>query len=210
MRSSSLDTRETLPITVEALLRIGALRRGLFLQCPQCGTSDWHTVDHLQEQLACPGCGQEFSLPLLDENGSERAWQFRLNSLMNRAVDQDLIINALTLFRETRKRQATCMAVGLETFKADEPEAELDVCFVADQRLVAAECKTGNQVEDKDIARARLLASLGFAEFIFSTVKDAWSEDAQAQFRALSDELTTNETKMVIRTLCGKDLFDAS
>ena len=148
-------------------------------------------------------------MPLLDENGNERAWQFRLNSLMNRAVDQDLIINALTLFRETRKRQATCMTVGLEIFKGDKPEAELDVCFVADQRLVAAECKTGNQVEGKDIARARFLASLGFAEFIFSTVKDAWSEDAQTQFRTLSDELTANEANMVIRTLCGKDLFDA-
>jgi hypothetical protein len=94
--------------------------------------------------------------PLLDENGSEPAWQFRLNSLMNRAVDQDLIISALTLFHETRKRQAT-----------------------------------GDQVEEKDIARARFLASLGFAEFIFSTVKDAWSDDAQAQFMALSDELAT-------------------
>jgi hypothetical protein len=207
---AELAPRNTLPRTVETLLRFGALRRGHFLQCPQCGTSDWHTVDRLQEQVACPGCSHEFSLPLLDENGSERAWQFRLNSLVNRAVDQDLIINALTLFRETRKRQATCMAIGLEILKGDRPEAELDVCFVADQRPVAAECKTGDQVEEKDISRARFLASLGFAEFIFSTVKDAWSDDAQIQFKALSDELTTNDKKMVIRTICGKDLFDAS
>lgn len=210
MSDAELRPRDTLPRTVEALLRIGALRRGLFLQCPQCGTSDWHTVDNLQEQLACPGCSQEFSLPLLDENGSERAWQFRLNSLMNRAVDQDLVINALTLFRETRKRQAACMAVGLEILKGDMPVAELDVCFVVDQRPVAAECKTGDQVEEKDIARARLLASLGFAELVFSTVKDAWSDDAQTQFKTLSEELTSNETKMVIRTLCGKDLFEPS
>jgi hypothetical protein len=134
--------------------------------------------DHLQERVVCPGCSDAFSLPLLDENGSERAWQVRFNSLMNRAVDQDLIINALTLFRETRKRQATCMAVGLEILKGDRPEAELDVCFIANQRPVAAECKTGDQVGEKDIARARFFASLGFAEFVFSTVKDAWSDEA--------------------------------
>ncbi|PYQ91582.1 MAG: hypothetical protein DMG02_06260 [Acidobacteria bacterium] len=210
MSDSELRPRDTVPTTVEALLRIGALRRGLFLQCPHCGTSDWHTVDHLQERLVCPGCSGEFSLPLLDENGSERAWQFRLNSLMNRAVDQDLIINALTLFRETSERQATCMAVGLEILRGDRPEAELDVCFVANQRLVAAECKTGDQVEEKDIARARFLASLGFAEFIFSTVKDAWSNEAQTQFKTLVDELASSETQMVVRTICGKDLFEPS
>jgi hypothetical protein len=53
------------------------------------------------------------------------------------------------------------------------PEAELDRCFAASQRLVGAERNTGDQVEEKDIARGRFYASLGFAEFIFSTVKDA-------------------------------------
>ncbi len=84
------------------------------------------------------------------------------------------------------------------------------MCFVANQRLVAAECKTGDQVEEKDIARARFLASLGFAEFIFSTVKDAWSDEAHTQFKTLVDELASSETQMVVRTICGKDLFEPS
>lgn len=210
MSDADLAPRNTVPETVEHLLRIGALRRGLFLQCPRCGTSDWHPVDELQEQLTCPGCGQRFPLPLVDENAKERSWQFRLNSLMNRAVDQDLIVNALTLFRETRKRYATCISVGLEIFKGEEAEAELDLCFVVDQQIVAAECKIGDQVEAKDIARARFVASLGFAEFVFSTVKDAWSEDAQGQFKALAGELRKSDSKMVVRTLCGKDLFSSS
>jgi hypothetical protein len=65
-------------------------------------------------------------------------------------------------------------------------------------------------VEEKDIARARFLASLGFAEFIFSTLKDAWCDDAHTQFKALADGLAISETQMVVRTICGKDLFEPS
>jgi hypothetical protein len=207
MSDPGLSPKDTVPQTVESLLGIGALRRGLYLECPRCGTSDWHAVAELQEQLTCPGCSERFALPLIDGKGRERVWQFRLNSLMNRAVDQDLVVNALTLFRETRKRAASCMTVGLEIVKGDVVETELDLCFVVDQSLIAAECKTGDRLETKDFDRARFAASLGFAEFIFVTTQSSWSKEVAEQLVTLADELKTAGVPMTIRTLSGDDLF---
>jgi hypothetical protein len=49
MSDPSLVPRETVAETVERLVKVGALRRGVYLQCPRCGSSEWHAINQLEE-----------------------------------------------------------------------------------------------------------------------------------------------------------------
>jgi hypothetical protein len=208
MDDTSLAPRTSIPTTLAILSRLGAIVRGLFVLCPTCGSSEWYALEALDERLLCPGCRHAFHLSLLDDGANERVWQFRLNSLMNRAVDQDLLPNLFTLYRLSSSRPASCRTIGLELLRATPDVAyELDVAFVSDQRLIAAECKASDRLGSKDIDTARAAAAFGCAEFWFATAADCWNSDSLGMIEALKTEISNGNSSMVIGTIEGDQLF---
>ena len=129
---ASLGPKADLTKTVSELLRLGALVRGLFIACRNCGNSEWYPLQILDERITCAGCGHSQPLALLDSGGNELQWQFRLNSLFNRVVDQDTLPSILTLYRLRSRRGGTCGAVCLDRLSRDGARAfELATVYVS-------------------------------------------------------------------------------
>lgn len=201
----SLGPKAELPRAVSELLRLGALVRGLFIACRNCGNSEWYPLQILDERFTCAGCGNSQPLDLLDSAGNELQWQFRLNSLFNRVVDQDTLPNILTLYRLRSRRGGTCCAVGLELLSSDgAPAFELDAVYVSRGEVIGAECKRGRELGVKDVATARAAAECGFAEFWFTTASEDWSDGAKSLVEDLRAEVGP-DTK--IGMLTGDHLF---
>ena len=203
---SQLDPKATLPSTVASLVRRGAVLRGMFVPCASCGTSEWYDLAELDERLSCRGCGATQPLDLLDSAGDELRWQFRLNSLFNRAVDQDTLPNILTLFRLRSRSGGTCCSIGLELLGPDgQPRHELDVVYVRQGRVVGAECKAGSRLLAKDVEAARLASRSGFSEFWFTTTAESWNPEAEALVETLKEEVSA--AGMYVGLLTAAHLF---
>jgi hypothetical protein len=89
---------------LEPLVDLGLVRRGLDLRCPECNYRMWFGLAELDERLLCHACGREFALPTRGPGGrEEHAFVYRLDGLMARAMDQDLLPVLLALRSAVRR-----------------------------------------------------------------------------------------------------------
>jgi hypothetical protein len=182
------------------------LKRGFHLPCPHCDTPSWYPLLSIQERLQCPGCSEEFPLPVEHPPGGEIQWEYTLNSLINRAVDQDALPPILALNHLTKGQQACCLIPGLELLQGNNTLAEFDFIFLSGQQLYVGECKAGRMLAEKDFETARRAANVGIREFYFCTVT-RWDESSARGIEALRRELQSNGSRMGIRSLDGDDLL---
>jgi len=139
--------------------------------------------------------------------GSEIRWQYRLNTLINRAVDQDVLVPLLAVNHLTQGRDATCRVIGLELEKDGQALGELDYLYVSEQKLYAGECKAGTELEMKDVDRALIALELGVAEFRFCTVRQ-FSNDAQSLIsEAKQRAMKAGYPETAISSLSGEQLI---
>lgn len=182
------------------------IKRGFYLPCPQCSAPDWYPLQSLHERLVCTGCSNEFMLPVEQPPGSEIRWQYRLNSLVNRAMDQDVLPNILALHHLTKDRPCACISIGMKLLREDKEKAEFDFLFVSEQQLYAGECKAGRELKEKDYIAAVLAAELGFAGFYFCTVQ-TFSSETEHRVEELRAQLRDEGYEMDIEILSGTELL---
>jgi hypothetical protein len=180
------------------------VHRGFNLSCPNCGTPSWYPLRAIHENLVCTGCFVEFPLPVEYPHRSEITWEYTLNSLVNRVMDQDGLPPALALHYLNRDKQIYSVVPGLELLRNNTVLAELDFVFIAKSELHAGECKAGSLLAEKDFQTARLAAELGVKHFYFCTTS-TFDEASLGKIEALRDEL--RESSMEITTLLGADLL---
>ncbi len=156
--------------------------------------------------MRCTGCGNEFHLPVEYPKGSEIQWEYRLNTLVNRGMDQDVLPNLLALHHATKGRSCSCLTTGL-TVTNHGKEKEFDFLFCTEQRLHAGECKAGSGLEEKDMATARLAADLGIVKFYFATV-GAFGTDAVGLVESLREEFRRDKVTMEVVVLSEHELLN--
>jgi hypothetical protein len=205
-----LGDRRALLALLGRLAEAGVVQRGFHATCPECQTPSWFPLRAVQERLVCPGCSASFLLPVEHPAGSSRelAWEYTLNALVNRAVDQDVLPAILALRHEAQGQRMPFFVAGLELALAGEAdaEAELDYLFVRDQGLYAGECKAGAELSDKDVRTGRLAAALGVKEFSFCTVRK-FSDTALGLVESLRAELREAPNTMAVKVLTGEELL---
>lgn len=205
LRHDSPDFKEKdlLPLLNE-LSAAGVVRRGFFLACPHCGTPNWHSLEELREHLICPGCSHKFHLPVERPYGEIR-WEYRLNSLVNRAMDQDSLpaILALHHIQKSRSIFGATPGVELQPKRQNDVAAEFDFVFVWESKVCAGECKAGTEIGEKDKKAARVAADLGVAEYFFCTPQN-FSAESQLSIAGLAEEL---KDRMPVTMLESKALL---
>jgi hypothetical protein len=182
------------------------IKRGFYLDCPHCGAPDWYPLLSINERLTCSGCSNNFGLPVEMPVGTEIQWQYRLNTLINRAVDQDVLPNILSLYYAIKQRKCSCLTVGLELLRDGRVQKEFDFLFISEQKVYAGECKAGSELGDKDSGTALLAAKLGFHRFYFCTVRN-FSSDTLRRIEETKSKLGREELKMEIEIITGTDLL---
>jgi hypothetical protein len=152
--------KEVLPV-LSALVEAGFVVRGMGVRCPTCGYRQVVLLDGQKERLRCHACHAEFLLPVLDEGQQhERPPVYRLDGLMGRAMDQDLLPVLLAL-RTLIKKFGPPRAVwpGLE-FRNGEKSSEQDLLVSSGEDVWVAECK----LRGEGLADGQLQGLLRFAD----------------------------------------------
>jgi predicted transcriptional regulator len=84
--------------TLGPLIHAGLIVRGHHLPCPVCNFKQVLDLVDLDETVRCRACRATFVLPVTEANGSrEPALTYRLDGLMARAMDQDVLPVLLAL-----------------------------------------------------------------------------------------------------------------
>lgn len=197
--------------TLAQLSKLQVVKRGLHLQCPRCGTPDWYTLGQIAETLQCVGCSTRFPLPAEYPTGSgkEPAWEYTLNTLVNRAMDQDVFPVLLALNHVLADKPPSCLVPGLELLEngKSDVQVDFDFLFVRDQQLFAGECKAGTELAAKDIATAQLADNLGFHEFWFCTIS-RFSDAAKALVSEFEKRLHDKNSTMSVKLAEEAQLLD--
>lgn len=168
-----IASRETLKLTPEDaflfLLDNGVFRAGLEFKCPNCELDFWLLLDDAKTWVDCEYCGARFNATtqLKDKNG----WKYRRSGLFGRDNHQEGSIPvALTLQRLDasldRAMDATLYTTALTivSLNAPVPECEIDFVFLShlpDGRvqLAIGEAKAASEIEERDVANLRAIAS---------------------------------------------------
>ena len=203
---SKINRNELLQI-LQKLCELSVIKRGFRLDCPRCGTSDWYPLENIGEHLVCTGCSHRFMLPV-SKGDSEISWHYRLSSLANRAMDQDILPAIYALYHLTKDIEASCMNLGLEVRKQGETNAitDFDFLYVSNQKIYAGECKKGTELGEKDLDTATFAAQLGFAKFYFCTV-NTFSEKTIRKIEERKVKIKEDGFDMTIEVLSESELL---
>ncbi|MGI8863656.1 MAG: hypothetical protein ACR2JH_04525 [Solirubrobacteraceae bacterium] len=121
------DVLERLPTLVEA----GFVRRAREVRCRRCRFRMYLDLSQLDERVRCRACGEDVVLPVVDESGAKEPDAFyRLDGLMARIMDQDILPVLLTL-RATRPPAGSTELFfawpGVEVSRGDRPKFDIDL-----------------------------------------------------------------------------------
>jgi|GEM_PF-5280630 len=140
---------------VDRLLALNILRSGAEIRCRNCGIPTWVHVDQLRQRNECAGCGFEHAV------ASTIEWKFRLNTLAQRCVSQNVlaVLQALVQIADNAYHSffyvpnVDLVLLGLAT------PCELDIICVVDGKLVIGEVKDGD-FDESDFERLAQIAEL--------------------------------------------------
>ena len=146
------------------LLRKSLVFRGLELECRDCGTQAWYSLNDVGNQFQCVGCQMQQSFDRMPHNAS---WRYRVNQLLASGLDQGVLPATLAaydldLLGSLRSRAYVFPNVILADKASGQHVAEIDLLGFENGEWIAAECKTsGSATESELVALRSILDCLG-------------------------------------------------
>jgi len=148
---------KTATAAVEALVAGGMAIRGFQLVCSVCGMKLFLEIRDVDPLPVCPGCGSRADFPR-DQGSGEPAIYYRLNTLVDRASDNGVMVHLLAVAGLRRRDQQGHVVPGMKFPSLADREA--DVVGLLGTEIWVGEAKTGAasfteaQVErDVDLAK---------------------------------------------------------
>ena len=141
------------------LLRRRLVFRGLELECFDCGTSAWYSLNDVGNQFLCVGCqGQQ----VFDRMPQDASWRYRINQLLASVLDQGVLQQAfaaydLDLDSPFASRTYTFPNVILADISTGEHVAEIDLFGFEDGEWIVAECKAWGDATQSELEALRLI-----------------------------------------------------
>jgi hypothetical protein len=175
---------------LDRLLANRVLRRGLLLRCERCGWLAFYPIDALAQVIACTRCGH--SNELLQQRwrspSHEPAWFYDLDQLVREllARNGDVPLLAADLISRDNRRSALIdHEIELTRTGDTRPFAEVDICLIADGRVIVGEAKAANAIDNNQIDKlAKAAAVLTADEVHLATVHSAWKQGTTDTLRA--------------------------
>ena len=145
-------------------LHKGLVFRGLDLECTECGTQSWYSLNDIGNFFTCVGCQRHQPFDLMPEGA---AWRYRVNQLLASAIDQGVLQQVLAAYdmdvwRPSGSRSYMFPNVILTETQTGAHLREVDLLGVANGEWLAAECKAGGDATESELEELRhLLNRLG-------------------------------------------------
>ena len=180
------------------MIRIGLARRGLRHKCIRCGVVSHLPLPLAADVIACPGCRHE---DVLGGAASDRepTIVYRLNSLLDRALDQDCASHIVVARWLERYRGVRYTVPGAEVVRGEELR-EIDILAVSGHEIVVGEVKASGTAFTQDVIRdiTSLAKDLGADRLILASLDD------------IRDDARLFAERRAQRLALALDLIDAS
>ncbi len=176
-------TKANLIPFVHRLLEAGLIRRAFKLECRNCRIPFHVELNRADDIVACPGCMTR--QVLAGRTGQEPLFVYALNSLLDRAIDQDCVSHLLAELW-TRQSLGVLWAVpGANVVPADGPGREIDLLAIARDALIVGELKARSASFSRAYVRnlAELARNLNADVLLLGSLDD-WSDDRRADVTA--------------------------
>jgi len=207
-----LGSRDGAATLIDDLLQKHVLHRGFIFKCTSCRNADWYSIAKVSDLFECSRCGS--SQLYRRENWirpEEPSWYYKLDELVYQGYSQGMVAPILTNDYLRANSSSFQFASEQEVFERDatEPSMEIDVCAVADGRLLIGEAKGSSSIENsakerhKVIEKYRDLAQkLGVHRVVFSTLANEWTpgtaSDLEQVFAGSTLELVSLTSKELL------------
>jgi hypothetical protein len=160
----------------ERLVEAGLLRRSFRMSCRVCGVP-WHVeLGRADDIVACPGCFTRQGL--VGPTGQEPQLAYALNSLLDRALDQDCVSHLLADLLVRQTRGVIWSVPGAIVTAPDGHEREVDLLAISRDALIVGELKTRSTEFRRSYVRdlAGLARDLNADALLLGSLDD-WPEE---------------------------------
>jgi hypothetical protein len=129
--------------------------QGIKPKCEICGSSFWHSLEEITEQMNCRGCNNTFSPPF------DTSWTFKINELIVNSFTYHGVFPVIWCINELYHRSKNLIYYpSTKLYREDASEAEVDLILLMDNKLAVCEVKTNidefNQSEIEKIKKVAM------------------------------------------------------
>jgi len=172
--------------TLDRLLSLNVLRRGLLLSCERCRWQAFYPIDQVGKSFVCAACSHTSGVAQGSwyKGDPEPAWNYGLDQVVRDLLRQHGDLPLLTAAHLRRDARDFLWAPELAIEDAT-GEVELDICLIVDGRVVVGEAKSNGQLGSgrKGTGRAsanlvRIAQLLTADEIVLATSEPAWAPGA--------------------------------
>ncbi len=170
--------KSLIPLT-EPLIEAGLLRRAYRMRCRACGLP-WHVeLNRADDIVGCPGCFSRQAL--IGPAGQEPDLAYSLNSLLDRALDQDCVSHVLAEFVVRQSRAVVWSVPGANVFGPEGAKREVDLLAISRDALIVGELKTRSTAFNRTFVRdlGDLARELGADALLLGSL-DEWSTELRS------------------------------
>ena len=139
------------------LLRNDLAFRGLELECAECGTRAWYSLNDVGNRYQCVGCQGEQSFDRMPDGAS---WRYRVNQLLASALDQGIVQQVLTAYdlgslRFDGSRSYVFPNVTLQDTATGNDVVEFDLLGFLNGEWIGVECKSSDTATAAELGKLR-------------------------------------------------------
>lgn len=178
---------------VDELLRTGLLRQGLALNCADCGTFDFVSIDDLSQRFECKTCGamNDFAAPRWKSLSNEPTWHYDLHRAFTKLLAGNGDVPLLAAHHLSNNGWSYYDTGEVEfTTAAGKVEFEIDLIAHTRGQVIVVEAKsagtlgTGRARHDTICKRFEAARLLNADRVLFATTAPEWSvEDRRVASR---------------------------
>ncbi len=222
MRRSNPGNEGVAEPHLAALIRRNVLKLGMALNCSKCSHKSWFSLEDLSSEMPCPRCFGEFPFPA-GSPPSRDAWAYRvIGPFATAGFAQGAYCVASSLhFLANKIAFQSSWLPSFEMVKGGIRELEADfgifvapgaISHISTPYLIFGECKSFNNFEEKDFARARKTAQMyRGAVLCFSTFRDSLDRDEIVAIKQIAeagrDPLDAGRQLNPVLILTARELF---
>jgi hypothetical protein len=212
-RAPGLDV-DDLRFDIDTLLERHIMRRGLVLDCGECESPTFVSVDDLAQVNRCPRCGanNELTRPRWREPRDEPTWFYDLHPAARELLRQDGDVPLLLAahLRGTSRNYVDIAEVEATASKNAKPLGESDLVALCDDDLVVAEAKSvDNLGRSPREARRTVAKRLAFAQLlranqlVMATAATDWGAASVTAIREVVSGSPHHAKAPIVRLVTG-------
>ncbi|MEV0182898.1 hypothetical protein AB0I54_26885 [Streptomyces sp. NPDC050625] len=212
------DIKTTLDIDIfeardlaDRLLDANVLRRGLLLNCARCHFEAFYRIERVGSTFDCEACGYTSGVTRRRwySKDPEPHWYYTIDQVVRNLLRSHGDVPLLAAHQLRQKASSVLWSPELEVTDSD-GSIEIDLCLVADGRIIVGEAKSNNTLKGKKYgtqeSAARLVRAaqlLGADEIVLATSQNAWARGTRAAvLKAVEDGWRSGPPPAVTEMLC--------